>query len=215
MRPRRENGQNDPRTQPSIRLNPANPLYCKQILGLRHPEHKLLIEGLGLGKYLNREFCDESQGVFRVSGTDCCIAGSVRSWDNITLSADLLLATDEDQGDWPSNDVFRAQIEIGQLGQGWSSIYSRGSGEGGFSDYNPVTYPGLRYYDLGSFTYDLSAWKGTDDFILSFLIDGRGSEDSYLLADNIRIDAVPEPSTFLLTGLGLAVLGFCRSRRRK
>jgi len=62
------------------------------------------------------------------------------NWENVTLLACLPPASGEDPGYWASTDVFRTQMEIGHLSQGWSILYSRGSGEGGFLEHNAVSY---------------------------------------------------------------------------
>lgn len=134
---------------------------------------------------------------------------------SLMLTVDFTLLTFEPS--W--GDDFRAQLEIGQLGQGWNSIFSHGSGSGIFSEYHPTNYPGLRYYSQYHFTYDLSAYRGTDDFILSFLVlgynDGPADLNSAMLLDNVSITgAIPEPGTVSLMAMGLLLLG-SRIRRKK
>lgn len=127
---------------------------------------------------------------------------------DLVLKFDLTFVTEEAS----YSDDFRAQINVGYPGGGgYNPIFSKGTGGGDW-----VTSDGLRYFSLTDFTYDLSGWQGTDDFLLQFYVLGYNVDNgrSAALLDNVSIEAVPEPATVILLTAGLGLMAH-RLRRRK
>jgi hypothetical protein len=62
------------------------------------------------------------------------------------------------------------------------------------------------------YVFDFMSWNGTEDISLQDFWLGRGGISNVAIWGNIN--KVPEPSSLLLMGIGLAGLGFTRRRKR-
>lgn len=133
--------------------------------------------------------------------------------ENFRLSLDFTLATLE-----PGyGDDFRAEIWIDYIGGGpFTPLFSYYSGDGVFQDYDPVNFPGVRYFTKQGASYDFK-WADADkDMVLRFLVIGYDdNNNSAMFLDNIKVYAVPEPGTISLLILGLSMAGAGFIRRKK
>ena len=75
-----------------------------------------------------------------------------------------------------------------------------------------LTNPSQGFTGWFTASYDLTA-DGTSD-VLSFLAFGSVPVPPFALVDSVSLNAVPEPSTWAMMGLGFGGLGFAAYRRR-
>ncbi len=140
-------------------------------------------------------------------------------WQNVDMNGpsmfrlqfDFSIATFEES--W--GDDFRAEMWINFPGGGpFTPIFSYGSGAGFFEDWDPINWPGLKYYNMQGFTYDFWWENPEDNMILTFHTLGYNADGkpSALYLDNLTLTAIPEPGSIMLmlVGAGFAAFGLRR-----
>ncbi|WP_338762384.1 choice-of-anchor J domain-containing protein [Massilia sp. METH4] len=121
--------------------------------------------------------------------------------------------------------------EFTLTGQTRLSFYTRDSGEEGFTDTLHVLFGSGAGTDTSEFTDQLVTVTGvsypdgwtryTADFTatgtgrIAFHYLGGYATASYIGIDSVAISAVPEPSTWLMLGLGLGAVGYMARRSRR
>lgn len=98
-----------------------------------------------------------------------------------------------------------------------------GPGSAGMLDYSLIAYfptGATAGSTSGSFAYDASQWNQDDHssrlLVMAQELDVFGGNQVFTASlDSVSIDAVPEPSSFLLTALAVFGVGWHRLRRRR
>ncbi|MFA7236122.1 MAG: PEP-CTERM sorting domain-containing protein [Phycisphaeraceae bacterium] len=79
----------------------------------------------------------------------------------------------------------------------------------------PAENMGMVNADFTRYRYDISAYAGQPDLLtLNFEVIADGSASARLFVDRIALEAVPEPATIALLGMGLMLMMPRRSSRR-